>query len=42
MSLREMFKVVLPMVVTVVLADMVDGVPDQTCILLINLLREVV
>jgi hypothetical protein len=39
MSLREVLKMVLPMVVTVVLADMVDGFPDQTIILVVWLVR---
>jgi hypothetical protein len=38
MSLREV-KMVLPMVVTVVLADMVDGFPGQTIILVVWLVR---
>jgi hypothetical protein len=39
MSLREVFKMVLPLVVTTLAIDMVDGFPEQTIIFLIELAR---
>jgi hypothetical protein len=39
MSLREVFKMVFPLVVTTLAIDMVDGFPEQTIILVVWLVR---
>jgi hypothetical protein len=39
MSLRRVFKMVLPMFLMTVAVDFWDGVPEQTLMFLVNLLR---